>query len=279
MCLNRKRLVMVLVLAVNLFFILGGGKSWAQVIPLSRESNYVINSDGSYEYSVNMVLEGDTDSYFEGYFSILSHTEDVSASGFDSFIYSNPSLLNAYYDFQHFDPDENPYTNFDASERAYLSKTYEVDQYLYYASFVGSGVSQKNILISYSGAAGSWADRSSIAGLPWDDVAQNGYWEFTGGGLWFSPIGNYTVNVTLPETTASSSVKLLGWDGNVTISSDNRFFQFTDSNTQSLDVNIAFKTTQPLSPIAPVPEPISSALFLLGAGALAGVGRLRKKIL
>lgn len=266
MCLNRKRLAMVLVLAVNLFFILGGGKSWAYVVAESRESNYVINSDGSYEYEVKMlfrdyVFEGDVEPpILDGYFSILPYTKSVKTTGFDSFVLYDNRPFSSYYEFQHVDP----------LGKASFTKNFQVELYHYYALFVPE--EERNITILYSGAAGSWADKSSNVNLPWVDQA--GYWEFTGGGSWATYIPDYTVNVTLPESVDSASVKLLGWDGAVNISPDNRFFQFTDSDTNRLDVNIAFKTTQPL---APVPEPVSSALFLLGGAFVGVVRKLRKR--
>ncbi len=225
---------------------------------LERTSSYTINSDGSFTYNTVMTY-ANPENYSvtaSGTWSVLYSGATVVTSNYDSFTfgYNNPTFSRTY-DFTYLNPGGT------ATKTMY----YNADIYNY--SYTLDAYETKTLTVSYSGAAGIWADYSSNPLYPWID--QYGYWEFVGDGYTSSPCGTFTVNIALPNTT--SEFIILGSDMLDPEIVGNQM-KFTLNNVQQIDMDIVFKTSRPLG----VPEPLTMVLLGLGLAGLAGLKKTTK---
>jgi len=229
------------------------------ITSVARVSDYTINSDGSFTYGIDLTYtNSSTYAQTADYsFAILYSGASVSTVGFDSFTYNynNPTYSKTFN-----------FLNNDAAGSSSVTKSYNAD--IYDGVFSLDAGQTKTLHISYSGPAGVWAEQSSNAIYPW--VNQYGYWEFVGDGFSPDPFNTFTVNLTLPSTL--DTYKLLGWDVVPTVIGNQ--FTFQSSNVQEVNMDIVFKTNQPL---AATPEPATMLLLGLGLMGLAGVRRKIKK--
>jgi hypothetical protein len=229
------------------------------ITDVSRVTNYIINSDGSFTYQ-NFVTYSNPDSSpvtVSNSWNVLLSGATVSTSGFDHFTYSsnNPTYSKTY-----------TFANTAAAGTSPVTQYYNIDNYAY--DFTLAAGETKTLEVSYSGGAAVWAAKSTNATYPWTN--QYGYWEIVGDGYSPDGMGTFTVNITLP--TNLDQYVLLGWDVLPTVTGNQ--LQFVLNNTTQVNEDIVFTTKAPL---AAAPEPATMLLLGLGLMGLAGVRRKFKK--